>query len=50
MLRYVLQAVQHGLPTPALSASLAYYDSFRAATLHSAQCVQAQRDCFGSHG
>merc|ERR1711988_117295 len=31
--RLVIGAVQHGLPIPALSASLAYYDSLRTATL-----------------
>ena len=47
--RLVTLAVTHGVPVPALSGSLAYYDAMRAATLHSAQCVQAQRDFFGSH-
>jgi 6-phosphogluconate dehydrogenase len=48
--RFVVAATQRGLPIPALSASLAYYDSFRAPLLPSAQCIQAQRDCFGGHG
>jgi len=48
--RLVISAVQRGLPIPALSASLAYYDSMRTATLSSAQCIQAQRDHFGGHG
>ena len=48
--RIVALCVERGIPIPALSASLAYYDSFRSETLHSAQCIQAQRDCFGGHG
>ena len=41
-------AVSHGIPVPAFSASLAYYDSLRAARL-SANLLQAQRDFFGAH-
>lgn len=37
-----------GLATPALSASLDYYDSYRQAKLP-ANLIQAQRDCFGAH-
>jgi 6-phosphogluconate dehydrogenase len=37
-----------GLPAPALMASLAYYDSFRADHLP-ANLIQAQRDTFGAH-
>jgi 6-phosphogluconate dehydrogenase len=37
-----------GVPCPALSASLDYYDSLRAARLP-ANLVQAQRDYFGAH-
>ena len=48
--RFVLLALSNGIPIPALSASLAYYDSFRSSLLRSAQCIQAQRDCFGGHG
>ena len=48
--RLVSLAVQSGVPVPALSGSLAYYDAMRCATLPSAQCVQAQRDFFGGHG
>jgi len=48
--RFVLNAVEQGVPIPAMTASLSYYDTFRAAVLPSAQCVQAQRDCFGGHG
>ncbi|KAH8093475.1 hypothetical protein JL720_4611 [Aureococcus anophagefferens] len=42
-------AVATGVPVPALSASLAYYDSVRSAVLPSASMIQAQRDCFGGH-
>ena len=44
----VAMAVTHGLPVPAMSASLAYYDSYRCARLP-ANLLQAQRDYFGAH-
>jgi 6-phosphogluconate dehydrogenase len=44
----VAQAVAAGIPVPAFSASLAYYDSLRTARL-SANLLQAQRDFFGAH-
>jgi 6-phosphogluconate dehydrogenase len=48
-LREVIQiAVQRGVPCPAFSASLAYYDAYRAARLP-ANLTQAQRDYFGAH-
>jgi 6-phosphogluconate dehydrogenase len=47
--RVVCKAVTSGLAAPALSGSLAYYDSYRRETLPSAQMVQSQRDFFGSH-
>jgi len=48
-LRVVVQtAVAAGIPVPALSASLAYYDSYRSARLP-ANLTQAQRDFFGAH-
>lgn len=37
-----------GVPCPAFASSLAYYDSYRAATLP-ANLLQAQRDYFGAH-
>lgn len=37
-----------GIPTPAISASLDYYDSYRRTVL-SANLIQAQRDYFGAH-
>lgn len=44
----VATATQAGIPVPALSASLAYYDSFRSANLPQ-NLTQAQRDFFGAH-
>ena len=44
----VALAVANGLPVPAFSASLAYYDSLRSARLP-ANLLQAQRDFFGAH-
>jgi len=44
----VALAVGHGVPVPAFSASLAYYDSLRCARLP-ANLLQAQRDFFGAH-
>ncbi|WP_223703012.1 NADP-dependent phosphogluconate dehydrogenase [Sutcliffiella deserti] len=41
-------AVQNGVPVPAFSSALAYYDSYRSATLP-ANLIQAQRDYFGAH-
>jgi 6-phosphogluconate dehydrogenase len=38
----------HGIPVPAMSAGLAYYDSYRTAGLPQ-NLTQAQRDAFGSH-
>jgi 6-phosphogluconate dehydrogenase len=44
----VALAVRQGIPVPAMSASLAYYDSMRTARLP-ANLLQAQRDFFGAH-
>jgi len=44
----VASAVSAGIPVPAFSASLAYFDSLRTARL-SANLLQAQRDFFGAH-
>lgn len=41
-------ASRHGLPVPALSAGLAYYDAYRSARLPQ-NLIQAQRDAFGAH-
>ena len=47
--RYVVQtAIGLGIPVPALSASLAYYDAYRTERLP-ANLTQAQRDFFGAH-
>jgi len=46
--RVIALAVRHGIPVPALSASLAYFDAYRSARLP-ANLTQAQRDYFGSH-
>ena len=47
--RWVLsQAIQLGVPTPAFSSALAYYDSYRLEYLP-ANLLQAQRDYFGAH-
>ena len=44
----VIAAKEFGLPTPAFSSSLDYYDSYRHAALP-ANLLQAQRDYFGAH-
>jgi 6-phosphogluconate dehydrogenase len=41
-------AIKHGLPTPAFSSALAYFDSYRSEFLP-ANLLQAQRDYFGAH-
>lgn len=41
-------AVTLGIPIPALSSALAFYDGFRTARLP-ANLLQAQRDYFGAH-
>ena len=47
--RHVVQtAVGMGIPCPAFSESLAYFDSYRSARLP-ANLIQAQRDFFGAH-
>ncbi len=46
--RIVSAAAAHGVPTPAFSSSLAYYDGVRAERLP-ANLIQAQRDFFGAH-
>ena len=46
--RVVSQAALSGIPTPAFSSALAYYDGYRSATLP-ANLIQAQRDYFGAH-
>jgi 6-phosphogluconate dehydrogenase len=46
--RVIALALQHGIPTPAFSASLAYFDSYRSPRLP-ANLLQGQRDYFGAH-
>jgi 6-phosphogluconate dehydrogenase len=46
--RVVVKAVESGIPSPAFSSSLAYYDGLRAERLPAA-LVQGQRDFFGAH-
>ncbi|MEO1641286.1 MAG: NADP-dependent phosphogluconate dehydrogenase [Pseudomonadota bacterium] len=45
----VAQAALHGLPMPALSSGLAYFDAMRTAR-GTANMIQGQRDYFGRHG
>jgi 6-phosphogluconate dehydrogenase len=46
--RAVAAAVQLGIPVPAYSAALAFYDGYRSERLP-ANLIQAQRDYFGAH-
>lgn len=46
--KIIATAVEVGIPVPAMSASLAYFDSWRTADLPQ-NLTQAQRDYFGSH-
>lgn len=46
--RVVCLAINSGISTPGMSASLAYFDSYRRESLP-ANLVQAQRDYFGAH-
>jgi 6-phosphogluconate dehydrogenase len=46
--RVVATAVQLGIPVPALSVALAFYDGYRRKRLP-ANMIQAQRDYFGAH-
>ena len=44
----VIAAIQSGVPTPAFSTALAFYDGYRTERLP-ANLLQAQRDFFGAH-
>jgi 6-phosphogluconate dehydrogenase len=44
----VILGIEQGIPTPALSSALAYYDGYRSERLP-ANLLQAQRDYFGAH-
>jgi len=46
--RVVTAAVQSGVPVPAFSSALAYFDGYRSERLP-ANLLQAQRDYFGAH-
>jgi 6-phosphogluconate dehydrogenase len=46
--KVICQAAEHGIPVPAFSASLDYFDSYRRDTLPQ-NLTQAQRDYFGAH-
>ncbi|WP_370229241.1 NADP-dependent phosphogluconate dehydrogenase [Cognatishimia sp.] len=47
--RVVAQAIAQGLPVPALSSAVSWYDEIRQAR-GTADMVQGQRDFFGAHG
>ncbi len=44
----IATAITNGLPVPAFSSALAYFDGYRSAVLP-ANLLQAQRDYFGAH-
>jgi 6-phosphogluconate dehydrogenase len=46
--KVVAAAIQWGIPVPAFSSALAYFDGYRSARV-SANLLQAQRDYFGAH-
>jgi len=46
--KVIAAAVSYGVPVPAFSSALAYYDGYRSARLP-ANLLQAQRDYFGAH-
>ncbi len=46
--RAIVQAINYGVPTPAFSTALSFYDGYRTARLP-ANLLQAQRDFFGAH-
>jgi len=46
--RVVSTAVKLGIPVPAMSSALSFYDGYRSARLP-ANLLQAQRDYFGAH-
>ncbi|MCP3965846.1 MAG: decarboxylating NADP(+)-dependent phosphogluconate dehydrogenase [Lentisphaerae bacterium] len=46
--KVVAAAAVNGIPVPAFSSALSYYDSYRSAVLP-ANLLQAQRDYFGAH-
>ena len=46
--KVVMTAMESGIPVPAFSTALSYYDSYRSGVLP-ANLLQAQRDYFGAH-
>jgi 6-phosphogluconate dehydrogenase len=46
--RAVIKAIEAGVPVPAFTTALSFYDGFRSARLP-ANLLQAQRDYFGAH-
>jgi 6-phosphogluconate dehydrogenase len=46
--RVCAAGISHGIPLPAMSSALAYFDGYRSASLP-ANLLQAQRDYFGAH-
>ena len=46
--RVVAEAIRLGIPVPAMSSALAFFDGYRCASLP-ANLLQAQRDYFGAH-
>jgi 6-phosphogluconate dehydrogenase len=46
--KVVAAAARQGIPVPAISAALSFYDGYRSARLP-ANLIQAQRDYFGAH-
>ena len=46
--RGIVRAIDYGVPTPAFSTALSFYDGYRTARLP-ANLLQAQRDFFGAH-
>ena len=46
--RVCAAAITHGIPLPAMTSALSYFDGYRSANLP-ANLLQAQRDFFGAH-
>ena len=46
--KVVITATEHGIPIPAISSALSYFDGYRRGVLP-ANLLQAQRDYFGAH-
>ena len=46
--RVTAEAIQNGIPVPAMTSALSYYDGYRSDRLP-ANLLQAQRDYFGAH-